>query len=166
MTKKYCQPILIVGSKNSGKTKYLQYIFEKLTKHDLKVGGFLCITEQNNFTKDCYYLYNLREKTKLLFATKEDSKWPIRYGDYFFNPDAFKYGNQIIKSNLHADIIIFDEYGPLEEKGEGFSESFNYLLENYEGVLYISIRPSLLSHLKGLIVSLKVQKQSIQSKWK
>ena len=151
MVNSNCKPILIVGAKNSGKTKYLKYIIEKLNTYDLKVGGFLCTSEPDNFTKDHYYLYNLRGKTKLLFATKKDSKWPIRYGEYFFSPDAFKYGNQIIKSNLHADVIIFDEYGPLEKKGEGFSESFNYLLNNYQGILFIAVRPSLLSHLKGIL---------------
>jgi nucleoside-triphosphatase THEP1 len=47
---------------------------------------------------------------------------------------------QHVQSHYHADELIFDEIGPLEIRGEGFSGLLKLTLQNYSGKLLIVLR--------------------------
>jgi nucleoside-triphosphatase THEP1 len=143
-----CLPILVVGKKNCGKTSYLKFLVERLQKLHLKAGGFLCI----NQSKQKYFLTDIKSGEKRLFASEEKSpKRNIKYGIYYFDPDAFTFGSFILRNSLDAAAIFLDEFGPLEKNGSGFRSDLEFLLKNYTGFLFIAVRPSLLTFLYDLL---------------
>jgi nucleoside-triphosphatase THEP1 len=147
-----CQPVLVVGSKNSGKTTYMQYLTDRAIKSGLTVGGFLCVAEDSSSRKEKYSLLDTRTGQKKIFATKKFSTdMTIQYGKYYFHPEAIQFGHNIIQSSLDRDIIMLDEYGPLEKQGKGFRQSLEYLLEKYNHLIVIAVRPILLPHLLNLL---------------
>lgn len=148
----FCQPILVVGRKSSGKTTYLEYILKHLKSKRYTVGGFLCLKNVFIHSKDQYYIIDVKSGKSMLLATRNvEVKWPIHMGQYSFNPAAFKFGNDILMESVNCDIILFDEFGPLEKNGAGFFKSFSYLLKNFNGILFIAVRPSLITSLKQII---------------
>ena len=147
-----CSPILVVGNKNSGKTFYFQLLVERLRKAHLIAGGFLCI----NQSKQKYFLKDIKSGEKRLFASEEESpKRSIKYGIYYFDPDVFAFGSHILRSSLNANAIFLDEFGPLEKNGNGFRSDLEFLLKNYSGLLFISVRSSLLSFLVNMLKNFK-----------
>lgn len=148
----FCQPILVVGRKSAGKTTYLDYILKHLKSKRYTVGGFLCLKNTFIHSKDQYYINDVKSGKSMLLATRNvEVKWPIHMGQYFFNPAAFQFGNDILMKSMNCDIILFDEFGPIEKNGDGFFKSLIYLLKNFNGILFIAVRPSLMTSLMQII---------------
>lgn len=146
------QPILVVGTKSAGKTTYLEHILKLLKSKRYKVGGFLCIKNTYNNSKDQYSIVDVKSGESMLLATRNaEINWPIHMGQYFFNPAAFQFGNDLLMKSTDCDIILFDEFGPIEKNGEGFFKSLIYLLKNFNGILFIAVRPSLMTSLMQII---------------
>jgi len=142
--------VLVVGSKSSGKTAYLRLVIRRARQHGLKVGGILSPGELQGGTKQEYFVEDVRtgQKTRLAWLSNEESS-PIQVGSYSFNPRAFEMANRILRESQDADVVVLDEYGPLEKSGGGFRPALEYLLQNYSGILFIALRPSLLHHIKS-----------------
>lgn len=144
--------VLVVGKKNAGKTAYLGWIARRAEERGRSVAGFLSVGELSSGKKQRYYLQNLQTGEKHLLATKEYR--PARteqVGEYFFEPETFHLAEQIYREALNVDLVIFDELGPLELRGRGLFAAFTFLLQNYHGTLFISVRPRLLSEVKKLL---------------
>lgn len=150
--KSRCRPVLVVGSKNSGKTNYLEYIVSRLIVNRVNVAGFLSVVNKDDSLKNNYYLKNVKtSELKLLASKQHPFRHQLQYGDYNFNTRIFELGARILRENLEADALVLDEYGPLEQNGLGFRKPFDFLLKNYEGFLFISVRPELCAPLLSII---------------
>jgi nucleoside-triphosphatase THEP1 len=155
INKSQCQPVLVVGSKNSGKTNYLEYLVSRMIDKQVNVAGFLCVVSKSDSLKNNYYLKNVKTSELKLLASKQyQFHNQLQYGDYKFDSRIFELGTRILTENLEADALILDEYGPLEKKGLGFRKPLDFLLENYEGFLFISVRPELRAHLLAALKKL------------
>ena len=147
-----CRIVLVIGPKDSGKTSYLKILAERAIHRGLTVGGFLSVNHTNPPDKKKYFLQFLKTgQEKLLASTTCTSRQAIHYGEYFFDPKIFELGNRILKSSIQSNLIILDEFGPLEQQQTGFYSGFNFLLKHYKGILIIALRPALQSYLKDLI---------------
>ncbi len=152
--KKRLKPVLIVGTKNSGKTSYLKYLIKKLETSGMVVSGFLSIGSFRENDKQSYILKNIKNGEEFLLAKRTpQANFSVHYGNYHFDPETFKYGNQVLMQNLQTDAIVIDEFGPLESRGDGFWPAMDFLLKNYRGMLFIAVRPPLMQHLKNLLIS-------------
>ena len=144
--------VLVVGKKNAGKTAYLRWIARRAQERGLSVAGFLSVGEMSGGKKHRYYLHNLQTEERHLLASREHSpSGTENVGDYFFEPTTFHRAEQAYREALAADLIIFDELGPLELRGRGLFAAFTFLLKNYHGTLFISVRPRLLLEAKKLL---------------
>lgn len=146
-------PFLIVGRKNSGKTHFLRSTAARLRSQGLKVGGFVSVGEFTNGAKNNYYLQDLETgNSKLLASTDSRIKHDaFRQGRYFFDPEIFEWANQTLINKSSYDAIIIDEYGPLESREKGLFPSFDFLVRNHRGSLFVSVRPALVSQLCNLL---------------
>lgn len=147
-----CEPVLVVGRKNSGKTAYLRFQLQRIQQKGLKPGGFLSIGHLRKGYKQEYYLFDiLTQQQRLLASMVKFKEGTIRYGAYYFDPITFSWGSQILKNSLNCDLNFFDEFGPLENAGKGFRNDLIFLLKNYKGILLLSVRPSLKDQLINLL---------------
>jgi nucleoside-triphosphatase THEP1 len=117
--------IILTGGKRAGKTTWLQ-------KNKSNSTGFLSpiIHEKRNF---------LLIPGQAVFPM-EESNGQLLVGKYSFSASAFTAVEQHVQSHYHADELIFDEIGPLEIRGEGFSGLLKLTLQNYSGKLLIVLR--------------------------
>jgi len=147
-----CKIALVIGQKNSGKTTYLKTVIRKAQHKGLAVGGILSLGHPNDLKKKDYYLCDIQTgREELLASTVAHPRHTIQYGEYQFNPEIFESGNQILKDSIHSDLIILDEFGPLELQHAGFYQGFYFLLNHYKGILIISLRPALQLPLQKII---------------
>ena len=70
-----------------------------------------------------------------------------RVGHYYFNRSALIFGLSAIKKGLGKDIVFIDELGHLEVRGEGFAETFEYLMKYTFNQAVVVIREELLGTL-------------------
>lgn len=146
MKKSRLCPVVVVGSKNSGKTAYLEILIRNARSKGLRVAGFLSRGRWQESEKPHYFLVDLNNDQNYLLASETpDSSRPFFYGRYYFNPDIFKVGNRILKESSTADMLVLDEFGPLERTGKGFRSGFNHAMQHFQGIFVLSVRPSLLS---------------------
>ena len=144
--------VLVVGSKNSGKTSYLKNIVSRARFKEYQTGGLLCQGYLQNGIKQEYSLLDISSESLKPFAAKKKmSNNSFEYGAYHFNRETISWGNQVLRTCRQKEIIIFDEYGPLEELGLGFEEELDWLIKNFEGILFISVRPSLKDNIQNRI---------------
>ena len=146
--------VTVVGAKNSGKTTFLEFLLNRARNMNLSIGGFLSRGNIVNHQKREYFLEDLTSGERhLLASTTPHPSRKIRYGSYYFNPDVFKLGQRLLLRNMDSDLLVMDEFGPLELRGEGFRESFNLVLKEYHGIFLVAVRPSLLSDIKSIFKS-------------
>jgi nucleoside-triphosphatase THEP1 len=145
MKKSRLCPVVVVGSKNSGKTAFLEVLVRNARKRGLRVAGFLSQGQWREGEKPDYFLVDLdRAHNYLLASETPHPSRPFFYGRYYFNPEIFEVGNRILKESSSADMLVLDEFGPLERTGKGFRSGFNYTLRHFQGILVLAVRPSLL----------------------
>lgn len=84
----------------------------------------------------------------------EDPEKIVNIGKYFFSKELFDWGNEeIIKSaETGEEILIIDEIGPLELRGEGFAPALRKVLDIFSQkgkILVIVIRKGLVEEVTG-----------------
>ncbi len=145
------QIVIVSGKKNSGKTAYLQEIRQRAQKRGWQVGGFLSEAKLQNNVKTQYRLLNLQTEEQRILAWRKSDSSALATGRFAFDPTVFAWGNRFVRQQLHFPVIILDEFGPLEMRGKGWFDLLGFLLAQYRGLLFISVRPDLLSSLMHLI---------------
>ena len=127
------QVVIITGEIQQGKTTFTQNIISELKRRRIKVAGFFSIGIDENGIRNGFNLSDI-ESGKLieLCSDKKDEK-RLRLGRFYFNPEALSLGNEILKPANIADkqLIVIDEIGPLEVKGQGWCRAIDDLTVNF-----------------------------------
>ena len=147
--------VLVAGARNAGKTTYLAETALRAKARGYSLGGFLSLAEVNDRGKNRYYLEDLttRERRLLAWRTDTPNRTPPA-GPFHFDHEVFDWAKNRITENLDADLIILDEYGPLEQRRGGHYPAIAYLRDHYTGIVMISVRPDLVQPLKNLFTAL------------
>jgi len=104
--------IAVVGGAGSGKTQLLHRIVDRIRGAGIRVGGFTqpAIIENQGRTG-----YRLRD-----VATGEEMLFARRHGrDVHFNDEGWEWARERLLSAQDAQLLVVDELGLLEAKGEG-----------------------------------------------
>ncbi len=148
------RPVLVVGSKNSGKTAYLDAIIGRGRARDLRIGGIVSCGQWKHRKKHEYIIRDLATgEQRTLASLNKPSSPSVNVGEYYLLCSTLRWTNEIFVKSIDCDVIVLDEFGPLEMRGEGNYPALLYLLEHYTGYLFISVRPELADHLKELILT-------------
>ena len=147
--------VIVAGSRNAGKTAYLAETVIRAKAHGYAVGGFLSIGEMHDREKHRYFLEDIVTGERRLLARRTGTAaHPQHAGPFHFDQDTFDWAKERITQSLDADLIIIDEYGPLEQDEGGHYAAISFLKENYAGILMLSVRPGLVRPLKKLLSSI------------
>jgi nucleoside-triphosphatase THEP1 len=71
-----------------------------------------------------------------------------RTGRYFFNPEGIDFGKRAIDRGTSKALLVVDEIGHLELRGEGFANTLELIKENKVGNCVLVIREELLPGFK------------------
>ena len=141
---------IVTGERNEGKTSFMARLHRCLQKSNMKISGFICPGIKNKSGSKDFVLQSLNDDSTIHFASREYHQEYNQYGAFFFNPQALKAGNSIIKGGLknNCDIFILDEVGPIELSGKVWHDLLMNIIAHYSGILIITVRKTMLERVK------------------
>jgi nucleoside-triphosphatase THEP1 len=122
--------IIISGGVNSGKTTLLNSLVEELRNRNFKIAGLITENFYDGSEKSGFDIIDVSSHEKRILCRKNGINSDIKAGNFFFSEDGIKFGESALKNieTDKCDLIILDEIGNLELRGQGWSNSIDNLL--------------------------------------
>lgn len=126
------QVVIITGEIHEGKTTFVNKIVKDLLKAKIKVVGFLSVAIYENGERLGFDMYDIEKGDRVELCSNKKDDIRLHLGRYYFNKSAISKGNKILSSeNISGrHLIVIDEIGPLEFKGQGWSNAIDNITKN------------------------------------
>lgn len=152
--------IVLTGDRGSGKTTTILKLAGKLQKDGFSVAGIAAPAVVQEGKRTGYLIRDLSTGEEIPFSTRTGESRRDNPIPFFFSKEAQEFGNSILgkDTTIKSDLLILDEIGPLELKGEGWAGAFNKILQLRKRPILIVVRPSLIEkfvsrwHLEGPLI--------------
>jgi len=119
---------VLAGPLHSGKTTLLTASCAAWRTAGFRFDGFLSPTVWAGDRIEGYDLVDLRTETKIPYLRREGQPDWERSGSFFFRPEALTQAQIIIRRVPKEEVLIVDEFGPLELRGGGLRPALNDVL--------------------------------------
>ena len=117
---------VISGETRSGKTTFLKQIINDLKQANpqLKIGGIIAHGTDYRGERFGFSIENIITGEKQYLCSREKAHDDdLKTGRFYFSKTGFEFGNNAILDELeNMDILVIDEVGYLEIKGQGWFE--------------------------------------------
>ncbi|MBN1804266.1 MAG: DUF2478 domain-containing protein [Sedimentisphaerales bacterium] len=135
--------ILWTGPKHSGKTTSAKHLIHTARTEGFVVAGILEPSLYDNGELTGFDVFDIQNQKRTPLARCKKNK-SVR-GSFSFIIDGIKFGNAVLDSEAtkSADLVIIDEFGPLELKGQGWRVNIDSLLSCSNAIILIIIRRGL-----------------------
>lgn len=142
--------ILWVGDKHAGKTTAATKLVKYLEQQNFIIGGILAPSKYKNRSLVGFDIIDIKKNVRLPLAVRDiqaDDAVPYKYSQR-----GIKLGHSALnfKANSLMDLVIVDEFGPLEMNGGGWREDTDRLLVAKESLILIVVRRSIANQVKSL----------------
>ncbi|MCP4708627.1 MAG: DUF2478 domain-containing protein [Planctomycetes bacterium] len=143
--------ILFAGDRHAGKTTAVAGLAQILQEQGFKVGGFISLSCYQDLVLTGYDLFELGSQKRMRLAREYRGK-NVDQRRFEFNDGAFEYVHkQLLNKEIsEADMVIIDEFGPLEIDGGGFRGAIDELLAHKSFCLLIVVRNRIVEQVKKL----------------
>ena len=138
--------VLLTGAVGAGKTTALRALVEKLQVVGKNVRG---IVAHRVMEKECVVGYDLEvigQDARLPLARKEGAG-SERIGPFVFSDEALLVGRRTLRESANAEVVVVDEFGPLELEGGGWAEEVKWLLRESNAVMVLVVRETLIERV-------------------
>lgn len=135
---------LVTGEVGAGKTTRLARYVSDCRGCGLRVGGVIA-----RRTRDGYEFVDVNSGCARAYAARNPDQGPAACLRFLFDAEAFAWLNGVLRSAVEdrCDVIVYDEYGPLERGGGGAFGALNEVVARFPGRLAIAVRRSLAHHV-------------------
>ncbi len=133
--------IIVTGAIGIGKTTVCEKVVKIAQSQGYSCGGVVTYKTQN---EDIIVEDVQTGETKVL-ASISNIYQGSRTAKYFFNREGFDFGIEAIDRGTASDILLVDELGHLELRGEGFVEVIEQIVAGKVKTCIVVIRKELLS---------------------
>ena len=133
--------IVVTGAIGIGKTTVCEKVIKIARSQGYSCGGIITCKGQN---EDIIIEDVQTGETKVLASTSNIYQGP-RTAKYFFNPEGIDFGIHAIDRGTASDILLVDELGHLELRGEGFANVIEQIIGGKVKTCILVIRKELLS---------------------
>jgi nucleoside-triphosphatase THEP1 len=154
---------LLTASSGAGKTTFCRALADQARAEGWDVAGILCPPVFEAGVKTGIRAQDLRtNKTRhLAIAASICDVQPLTFdlvlGQWFFSPAVFAWGNKIFQTALPCDLLIIDEFGPLEFfRAEGWQTALEILPRGEYKAAVVIVRPGLLQNALDLVEKAEV----------
>lgn len=146
--------ILWAGPKHSGKTTAAFELAGKAKKEGFKVTGILAPAIYEGGKLSGFDLLDIQSGKRIPFARRKESN------PFSFTTKGFRFDEKILsaKSTAAAELIIIDEFGPLELSGKGWRKCVDKLISSSPALLLLVVRKELIKKVEQLYKNLPIQK--------
>jgi len=110
--------IVVTGAIGIGKTTVCRNFVKIAQNQGYACGGILSYKDAD----ESITLEDIESGKKKALASITNLWHGPRTAKYFFNPKAIDFGVQVIDGAISKDILVVDEIGHLELRGEGFAK--------------------------------------------
>jgi len=150
MDTRKCRLFLITGKKHSGKTTFVKKLAERLKRENFRIAGFTAPSVYEGAFLSGFDLVDIRSSRRVKFARRKST-----VDGFQFSEEGYRFGRKILESKetQNADLIIIDEFGPMELEGDGWRKNVNSPLENQKCLLLV-VREELVERVEKLYSNL------------
>jgi nucleoside-triphosphatase THEP1 len=138
---------VLAGPLHSGKTTLLTASCRAWRTTGLPFDGFLSPTVRTGDRVEGYDLVDLRTESRVPYLRREgEADWE-RTGSFYFLPDALAQARAIIRRVPEGEVLIVDEFGPLELRGGGLRPALNDVFGRPGHKVLLVVREDILEDL-------------------
>lgn len=128
--------IILTGEKNVGKTTVVKRVVTALRERGLRPAGFY-----TDGGPETLYLVPVGPGNRIEFGSRShDYPGDVSVGRYAINPAAIEVG--LTASRADGDVVIVDEIGRMERRGDGFAPLLAELDPASDRGILLSVRKS------------------------
>ena len=113
--------VILSGRVGIGKTTVCRKILTLARKKGYRCGGILTPKITNGDAVTGIAIIDIQTREKETLASVESIYDGPRVGRYYFNSLGIEFGKKAIRNGASSDILLIDEIGYLELRGEGFA---------------------------------------------
>ena len=142
--------ILWVGEKHSGKTTALADLVRIARAEGFDVAGILAPSLYRDGRLMGFDVLDLRDGTSVPLARRETSADVT--ASFTFTDEGLRLGNTALSKGAteSADLIVVDEFGPMELSGRGWRSSVESLLSSDDLTVLLVVRRELVDAVRGV----------------
>lgn len=135
--------ILWTGEKHCGKTTSAAKLVETARGEGFNVAGLLAPALYRNGELSGFDAIDLRNETRAPLAKRSTDAGKTER--FTFLPEGLKLGNAALSATAakSANLVIVDEFGPLELDGRGWRENVDSLLASSGALILLVVRQEL-----------------------
>ncbi|MBN1341460.1 MAG: DUF2478 domain-containing protein [Phycisphaerae bacterium] len=143
--------VLWSGPQHSGKTTALARLVERARAEGHVVAGILAPSRWQEGQLVGFDVVDLASAKRAALATR-DGDGQERIGCFAFDSAGLELGRVALgrSSTARADLVIIDEYGPLELEGGGWRRWVDGLVQRSSGVVLLVVRRDITETVAGL----------------
>jgi len=149
--------ILWTGPKHSGKTTGATKLAQVASAEGFNVAGLLAPSLYRNSNLLGFDVLDLQNQTRAPLARRKISQ--SKAGPFTFIADGLKLGKAVLSAEAtkSADLVIVDEFGPLELNNEGWRRNVDSLLASRNAVVLLVVRRELADTVRQVYSGLPCQ---------
>jgi nucleoside-triphosphatase THEP1 len=150
--------VLWTGQRHSGKTTSVAGLVNIAREEGFTVAGLLAPSVYRDGELLGFDALDLRNETRVLLARcKAEAGKAERFQ---FLQDGLKQGNVALSAEAtkSADLIVIDEFGPLELNGRGWRKNIDSLIASSNALILLVVRQELADSVCRLYVELSSRK--------
>ena len=130
--------ILVSGPKPSGKTTLVETVIATLAGRELRIAGILAQGLWRDGLRAGFDLINLASGQRVPLARRRNDPHSQHGRIFDFFESGFRAGAEALDTCRRANLVVVDEIGRLEARGEGWASRLRELL-TLEGPLLILV---------------------------
>jgi nucleoside-triphosphatase THEP1 len=133
---------MVTGDRAQGKTLYTKKLLACLKENHKDVGGFIAERKMEGEETTGYDLVNVENDERETFLGTEPASAYNKIGKFTIFQSGLAFGKKILNKNIHGinRIVVIDEIGALELRGEGWTDSLDELIEKSQNHILIVVR--------------------------
>ncbi len=140
--------ILLTGAVGAGKTTALKKLVRDWRESGRDVRGILAHRVFEGEQLVGYDLQIIGEDERITLARKRGAGLE-KIGPFIFSDDALARGRRVLRESAMAEVVVIDEFGPLELAGGGWAEAVKKLLQESDAKLILVVREQLLEQVRA-----------------
>lgn len=144
--------ILWTGPRHSGKTTSAADLAKKVKSKGFSIAGLLAPSIYTNGLLTGFDAVNIATGKRAPLSQRKQTNEPTSVGGFTFSKEGLKFGYNAldINSMKSADLIIIDEFGPLELTGGGWRKNVDSILSDTNALLVLVVRNEIIDKVKKL----------------
>jgi nucleoside-triphosphatase len=142
--------VLWTGQKHSGKTTSAASLINTAREEGFNVAGLLAPSLYRNGELVGFDVLDLQNKTQVPLARRKAEAG--KTGRFDFLQSGLKQGSAALSAEAtkSADLIVIDEFGPLELNGRGWRKSVDSLIASNNALILLVVRQELAENVRRL----------------